>query len=70
MLADVLAFAQDEGFGLLGLERSPLTGPKGNVEFLAYLGYPGTPHESLDELISEIVPIEEDENQESTDQHG
>ncbi len=38
ILADVLAFAQNEGFGVRGLIKSPLTGPKGNVEFLAWLG--------------------------------
>ena len=30
-------FAHAEGFGLRGLIRSPLLGPKGNVEFLAWL---------------------------------
>ncbi|MDI6768475.1 MAG: TlyA family RNA methyltransferase [Anaerolineales bacterium] len=38
VLTDVLAFAQREGFGVRGLMRSPLLGPKGNVEFLAWLG--------------------------------
>jgi 23S rRNA (cytidine1920-2'-O)/16S rRNA (cytidine1409-2'-O)-methyltransferase len=38
VLVDVLAFAQNEGFGVRGLIKSPLTGPKGNVEFLAWLG--------------------------------
>jgi len=38
VLLDVLTFAQAEGFGLRGLIRSPLLGPKGNVEFLAWLG--------------------------------
>lgn len=38
VLMDVLAFAQEQGFGVLGLIRSPLLGPKGNVEFLAWLG--------------------------------
>jgi 23S rRNA (cytidine1920-2'-O)/16S rRNA (cytidine1409-2'-O)-methyltransferase len=41
VLLDVLAFAQNEGFGLRGLIRSPLLGPKGNVEFLAWLGLDG-----------------------------
>ena len=40
VLLDVLAFAQNEGFGLCGLIRSPLLGPKGNVEFLVWLVYP------------------------------
>jgi len=34
---DVLSFALDEGFRLLGLMRSPIAGPAGNEEFLAYL---------------------------------
>ena len=41
VLLDVLAFAQSMGFGLHGLIRSPLLGPKGNAEFLAWWGYPG-----------------------------
>jgi 23S rRNA (cytidine1920-2'-O)/16S rRNA (cytidine1409-2'-O)-methyltransferase len=41
ILLDVLAFAQAQGFGLRGLLRSPVLGPKGNVEFLAWLGMCG-----------------------------
>ena len=37
VLTDVLTFAQSEGFGVRGLIRSPLLGPKGNTEFLARL---------------------------------
>ena len=37
VLLDVLGYAQAQGFGLNGLIRSPLLGPKGNVEFLAWL---------------------------------
>ena len=37
VLEDVLAFAQKLGFGVQGLIRSPLLGPKGNTEFLAWL---------------------------------
>jgi 23S rRNA (cytidine1920-2'-O)/16S rRNA (cytidine1409-2'-O)-methyltransferase len=35
VLLDVLSFAQSQGFGVRGLIKSPLLGPKGNVEFLA-----------------------------------
>jgi predicted rRNA methylase YqxC with S4 and FtsJ domains len=35
----VLTFAQNEGFNVRGLIRSPLLGPKGNAEFLAWLGF-------------------------------
>ncbi len=37
VLVDVLAFVQAQGFGVKGLIRSPLLGPKGNAEFLAWL---------------------------------
>ena len=41
VLTEVLAFTQTQGFGIKGLIRSPLTGPKGNTEFLAWLRFPG-----------------------------
>ncbi|MCI0554763.1 MAG: TlyA family RNA methyltransferase [Anaerolineae bacterium] len=37
VLLDVLGFAQREGFRVRGLIKSPLLGPKGNAEFLAWL---------------------------------
>jgi len=37
VLFDVLGFAQQEGFRVKGLIKSPLLGPKGNAEFLAWL---------------------------------
>jgi 23S rRNA (cytidine1920-2'-O)/16S rRNA (cytidine1409-2'-O)-methyltransferase len=37
VLFDILSFAQGEGLGLRGLIKSPLLGPKGNAEFLAWL---------------------------------
>jgi 23S rRNA (cytidine1920-2'-O)/16S rRNA (cytidine1409-2'-O)-methyltransferase len=38
VLLDILEFAQEEGFQVRGLIKSPLLGPKGNVEFLVWLG--------------------------------
>ena len=38
VLLDVLSFAQYEGFQIRGLIKSPLLGPKGNTEFLVWLG--------------------------------
>lgn len=38
VLIDILGFAQHEGFHIRGLIRSPLLGPKGNAEFLVWLG--------------------------------
>ena len=37
VLREVLGFAVETGFGVRGLVKSPLLGPKGNVEFLAWL---------------------------------
>ena len=37
VLEEVLGFAQGVGFGVRGLIRSPLLGPKGNTEFLTWL---------------------------------
>jgi len=41
VLLEVLAFAAQQGFGVRGLLRSPIQGPKGNVEFLAWFGPAG-----------------------------
>ena len=42
ILEQVLSFAVLEGFEIKGLIQSPLTGPKGNIEFLAWLKFPCT----------------------------
>jgi 23S rRNA (cytidine1920-2'-O)/16S rRNA (cytidine1409-2'-O)-methyltransferase len=55
VLEDVLAFAQAEGFGVRGLISSPLTGPKGNVEFLAWLGSVREVSGYPDELIEKVL---------------
>ncbi len=38
VLLDILGFAQKEGLQIRGLIKSPLLGPKGNTEFLVWLG--------------------------------
>ena len=38
VLLDILSFAQNEDQGIKSLIRSPILGPKGNVEFLAWMG--------------------------------
>lgn len=38
VLTDVLAFAKSQGLAVFGLIRSPIVGPKGNIEFLAWMG--------------------------------
>jgi len=56
VLLDVLGFAQQEGYGVRGLIRSPLLGPKGNVEFLAWLEYPGIKPGNIIETIDSLLP--------------
>ena len=57
VLEDVLGFAQDEGFGISGLIRSPLVGPKGNVEFLGWMEYPPIERINIDDVILSITNI-------------
>jgi len=52
VLVQVLEAAQAEGFGVQGLIRSPLLGPKGNVEFLVYLVLPIDQTQPTAELVS------------------
>ncbi len=51
VLTEVLAFAESLGLSTAGLIRSPLLGPAGNVEFLAWLGGQGDPIESVIEKV-------------------
>jgi 23S rRNA (cytidine1920-2'-O)/16S rRNA (cytidine1409-2'-O)-methyltransferase len=50
VLLDVLSYAQNEGFQIHGLIKSPLLGPKGNAEFLVWLE-----EEEIDADIDELV---------------
>jgi len=59
ILWDLLDFAQREGFSIKGLIRSPLLGPKGNVEFLVHLEFPGETRSDLETLINSEVTIPE-----------
>jgi 23S rRNA (cytidine1920-2'-O)/16S rRNA (cytidine1409-2'-O)-methyltransferase len=55
VLLDVLSYAKHEGFGLRGLIKSPLLGPKGNAEFLVWLDL-HTEDKSIEELVNAVVP--------------
>ncbi len=50
VLLDILGFARELGYAVWGLIRSPLTGPKGNVEFLVWLEASGEQSASIEEL--------------------
>jgi 23S rRNA (cytidine1920-2'-O)/16S rRNA (cytidine1409-2'-O)-methyltransferase len=54
ILQDILGFARKKNYLLKGLIRSPLLGPEGNSEYLAWLGYPSTStqSENIQDLIS------------------
>lgn len=53
VLLEVLDYAKSEGFGLRGLVKSSLMGPKGNAEFLVWLDL--SPNEVLSEdLVNDL----------------
>jgi 23S rRNA (cytidine1920-2'-O)/16S rRNA (cytidine1409-2'-O)-methyltransferase len=54
VLRAALAKAAEGGLAPHGLARSPITGPAGNVEFLAWLGGPG-PALDVERAIREVV---------------
>jgi len=58
ILASVLEMASANGYGILGLAVSPLKGPKGNVEFLAYMEYPRTKIADIQKLVDTVVEPE------------
>lgn len=55
VLVDLLGFVQNENLGVKGLIKSPLLGPKGNVEFLAWLTVFGDGMENVEELVDVIL---------------
>jgi 23S rRNA (cytidine1920-2'-O)/16S rRNA (cytidine1409-2'-O)-methyltransferase len=55
ILMDVLSFAQGQGFGVRGLLRSPVLGPKGNVEFLAWLAREDVDAKDVAVLVQQVL---------------
>jgi 23S rRNA (cytidine1920-2'-O)/16S rRNA (cytidine1409-2'-O)-methyltransferase len=58
VLHEILGFAVEQGFSLRGLITSPLKGPAGNTEFLAWLhwGDPTADNPSTETLIDSVIP--------------
>jgi 23S rRNA (cytidine1920-2'-O)/16S rRNA (cytidine1409-2'-O)-methyltransferase len=54
VLREVLSAAAAPGLPLCGLTRSPITGPAGNVEFLAWLQHNG-PELAIEQAITSVV---------------
>jgi 23S rRNA (cytidine1920-2'-O)/16S rRNA (cytidine1409-2'-O)-methyltransferase len=55
VLEEVLEYASSLGFQSKGLIASPLLGPKGNREFLAWLVWPAAETKSLSDMIANAV---------------
>jgi 23S rRNA (cytidine1920-2'-O)/16S rRNA (cytidine1409-2'-O)-methyltransferase len=55
VLTDVLTFAEAEGYDVRGLRRCPVLGPKGNVEFLAWLEVGGRRDADLAALVEQVL---------------
>jgi 23S rRNA (cytidine1920-2'-O)/16S rRNA (cytidine1409-2'-O)-methyltransferase len=55
VLREVLSSAGEAGFSVGGVIRSPLLGPKGNAEFLAWLDYPSRQAQDVEAMIESAV---------------
>lgn len=55
VIRTVLDFACESGFSILGLSYSPIKGPEGNIEYLAYLKKQAEPLNITDDEIQNIV---------------
>ncbi len=62
VLKSVTAFIQEGGYSIHGLEQSPISGPKGNIEFLADLRFPSQEGINLQEVIDVLVPVEDEQD--------
>jgi len=58
VLLDILDYSCSIGYGVHGLIRSPLTGPKGNAEFLAWLAWGVGAVVDIKSLVDAVVPPE------------
>ncbi len=55
VIRNILDFATENGFKLLGLSYSPIKGPEGNIEYLAYIKKSDDAVKITDEEIQKIV---------------
>ncbi len=56
VLEKTLTFAQTTGFQVMGLIRSPLIGPKGNIEFLVHLTLPKGEDQDINAMVQALFP--------------
>ena len=55
VLSEVLPFADAQGYLVRGLLRSPILGPKGNVEFLLWMELGAQPSPDIPDLIDAVL---------------
>jgi 23S rRNA (cytidine1920-2'-O)/16S rRNA (cytidine1409-2'-O)-methyltransferase len=55
ILLDILQFAVDNGYGVRGLAKSSLLGPKGNVEFLVWLDLNQATSADIPTLVAQVL---------------
>ena len=55
VLRSILSWATQNAWSLLGLTRSPIKGPKGNTEFLAWLGIAGQSAVEVEEATDTVL---------------
>ncbi|MCI0713943.1 MAG: TlyA family RNA methyltransferase [Chloroflexi bacterium] len=62
VLYETLSSIQEMGFAIHDLVQSDVTGPKGNIEFLAWLsvGHDDLPCPSINQLIEKLLPADDD----------
>ncbi|MBQ2770402.1 MAG: TlyA family RNA methyltransferase [Clostridia bacterium] len=64
VIADTIRMAKEIGFCVCSLDYSPITGPKGNIEFLLYLKKQpedmGISHDEMEEIIENVVSAAHD----------
>ncbi len=58
LLLDILKYAYEIEYTARGLIRSPLTGPKGNAEFLTWLEPDGAQAVDIEALVEAVLPLE------------
>lgn len=55
VIHSVLGYVQEAGFGVLGLDFSPVKGPEGNIEYLIHLTNSGASEIDVMTLVDEVV---------------
>ncbi len=58
---EIIAFCLDNGFSVLGLDYSPIKGPRGNIEYLLYIRSSNEPENLLTVSAAEVVQASHDE---------